>query len=68
MLYPPINDLLKKTGDKYTLAVLVAKRARQLVTGAKKTIDIDSENPVTIAINEIEKGTISFERSQYGIK
>jgi len=68
VIYPPINDLLEKAEDKYTLAVLVAKRARQLVMGDKKLVNTDSDNPVVIAINEIDQGKVSFERTKVGIK
>lgn len=68
MIYPPIKDLLKKSEDKYTLAVMVAKRARQLVSGDKKLVDVDSDNPVVVAINEINSGKITFERTKVGIK
>ncbi|SHF20088.1 DNA-directed RNA polymerase subunit omega [Caldanaerobius fijiensis DSM 17918] len=68
MIYPPIKDLLKKSEDKYTLAVMVAKRARQLVAGDKKLVDVDSDNPVVVAINEINGGKITFERTKVGIK
>ena len=36
---PPINDLLKKSENRYTLAVEVAKRARQLVEGEQPLYD-----------------------------
>lgn len=68
MIYPPIKDLLKKSEDKYTLAVMVAKRARQLVAGDKKLVNVDSDNPVVVAINEINEGKITFERTKVGLK
>ncbi|MCP4214275.1 MAG: DNA-directed RNA polymerase subunit omega [bacterium] len=45
---------------KFRLAILAAKRAKQLVTGAKKRIDMKAENPLTIAIQEISDGKIKF--------
>ncbi|TAH61340.1 MAG: DNA-directed RNA polymerase subunit omega, partial [Gottschalkiaceae bacterium] len=35
MLYPSINDLLKDVDSRYTLVLLVSKRARQIVDGAE---------------------------------
>ncbi|MDI6602332.1 MAG: DNA-directed RNA polymerase subunit omega [Thermoanaerobacteraceae bacterium] len=68
MLYPAINELLKKVDSRYTLSMAVAKRARQLVEGAPKLVDIDSTRPVTIATYEVYEGKITYERQKYGIK
>ncbi len=46
--------------SKFRLAILAAKRAKQLVNGAKKKVDIDAENPLSIAIEEINEGKINF--------
>ncbi len=34
LVKPPMENLLPKVDNRYTLAILVAKRARQLVDGA----------------------------------
>lgn len=46
--------------SKFRLAILAAKRAKQLVNGAKKKVDMKAENPLTIAIEEINQGKINF--------
>ena len=53
MIYPGINALVKKAGNRYSLTVAVAKRARELVDGDKPLIDIPTNKPVSIAVNEI---------------
>ncbi|SHE56940.1 MULTISPECIES: DNA-directed RNA polymerase subunit omega [Thermoanaerobacter] len=69
ILYPSIVDLMEKVDSKYTLCSLVAKRARQLIAGDTKLLDIDSDKPVTIATEEVNKGLITYQRPQkYGIK
>lgn len=55
---PPLDELLPKTENRYTLAVLVAKRARQLVDGAQPLIDSDSPNLVTLASEEVAASTV----------
>lgn len=55
---PPLDELLPKTENRYTLAVLVAKRARQLVDGAQPLIDSDSPNLVTLASEEVAESTV----------
>jgi DNA-directed RNA polymerase subunit omega len=64
MIYPSIRSLLEKVDNKYSLVVIAAKRARQLVEGDEPIIDVDSNNPVTIAINEIEEKKIDFKYSE----
>jgi DNA-directed RNA polymerase subunit omega len=46
--------------SKFRLAILAAKRGKQLVAGAKKRVDTQAENPLTIAIEEIYQGKVKF--------
>jgi len=68
MIYPPINELSDKVDSRYTLVVEAAKRARQLVDGAPKLVDVNSDKPVTIAIQEIYENKITYVRTKDGIK
>ena len=65
MTNPTILQLLEKADCRYTLVVEVSKRARQLVDGIPQLIDAkDKENmPVSIAIDEVNRGLISYERT-----
>lgn len=63
MIYPSINDLMKRADSRYTLVVEAAKRARQLVDGSPKLSKVNSEKEVTIAINEIAEGKITYVRT-----
>lgn len=38
------------------------KRARQLIAGDTKLVDIDSDKPVTIATEEVNNGLITYQR------
>lgn len=53
MLNPSFDHVLKKGDSRYTLVMLTAKRARQIVDGSEPLIETDSLKPVTIAIEEI---------------
>ncbi|KUO69826.1 MAG: DNA-directed RNA polymerase subunit omega [Clostridia bacterium BRH_c25] len=64
MIYPTLSSLLEKVDSKYTLVVAVAKRARQLVDGQQKLTKVESNKPVTIAINEIYDEKIAYERNK----
>jgi DNA-directed RNA polymerase subunit omega len=46
--------------SKFRLAILAAKRGKQLLAGAKKRVDTTAENPLTIAIEEIYQGKVKF--------
>lgn len=65
MTNPNILQLLEKADCRYTLVVEVSKRARQLIEGVPALIDTkDKENmPVSIAIDEVNRGLISYDRS-----
>jgi len=68
MIYPSIDELLKKVDSKYTLVIAAAKRGRQLRNGSKKTIDEAYTKDVATALHEIEAGNIEYERKRDGIK
>ena len=47
--------------SKFRLAILVARRAKQLIGGAKRKVDIKAENVLTIAMEEFRQGKIDFD-------
>jgi DNA-directed RNA polymerase omega subunit len=47
--------------SKFRLAILVARRAKQLIGGAKRKVDIKAENVLTIALEEFRQGKIDFD-------
>ena len=65
MTNPTILQLLEKADCRYTLVVEVSKRARQLVDGVPALVDNkDRENmPVSVAIDEVNRGLISYDRA-----
>ncbi len=69
MYNPSINELSKLGDSRYTLVMLASKRSRQLVDGAKPLIETASTKPVSIAIEEIIEGKITYSRPDIkGIK
>lgn len=58
MLYPPVNELVKKVGTRYGLIVSISKRAREIISTDENVMSIDSSDAVTQAINEIYDGTL----------
>jgi DNA-directed RNA polymerase subunit omega len=47
--------------SKFRLAILVARRAKQLIGGAKKKVEVKSDNPLTVALEEFKQGKIDFD-------
>ncbi|WP_206459010.1 DNA-directed RNA polymerase subunit omega [Anaerovorax sp. IOR16] len=64
MLYPSINEIKKKADSRYTLVVMAAKRARDLIDGKPKLTQVDVEKPVSIAANEIAEDLIAYNRDK----
>ena len=54
-------------GGKYNLARAVAERARQLQSGdSSPLVEVKSPNPLSVAIDEIVQGKISFTVTKEG--
>lgn len=62
MIDPPIGELLEKVDCRYTLAVEASKRARELIGGSMPLIETKETMPLTIAIEEINRGLITYSR------
>ena len=67
MINPPIGDLLNKVDCRYTLAVEASMRARQLIGGSQPLITPKDTKPLVIAIEEINRGLISYTRDEKAI-
>ena len=68
MVNPSMDTLLKKVDSKYTLVVLAAKRAREILDGSEVQVAEKSTKNVTNALAEIAKEKIGYERTKAGIK
>jgi len=64
MIHPSVDRLLRRVDSKYTLVIASAKRARELMLQKKPVID----KPVTTALEEIDKGIITYQRLREGVK
>lgn len=80
LLYPKLDDLLKKVDSKYSLVTLSAKRARDinaimssdyrqgLEALAPTDEKLKSYKPLDISLKEIDEGRIIYRRLKDGIK
>ena len=64
MLYPSINEIRKKADSRYTLVILAAKRARDIIDGKPILTDVDLDRPVSIAAHEIAEDLITYRRPE----
>ncbi|MCQ2565495.1 MAG: DNA-directed RNA polymerase subunit omega [Clostridia bacterium] len=64
LLYPAIDVLKTKVDSKYTLAIMAAKRARDLIDGKPQLTIADNTKPISIATAEIADDLISYERAE----
>ena len=64
MLYPSINEIRKKADSRYTLVILAAKRARDIIDGKQILTDVDIDRPVARAAHEIAEDLITYRRDE----
>ncbi|MBQ1484552.1 MAG: DNA-directed RNA polymerase subunit omega [Firmicutes bacterium] len=63
MLYPSINEIRQKVDSKYTLVIMAAKRARDIVAGYPVLDErLEGEKPVSVAAYEINEDLITYNR------
>ena len=64
MLYPSINEIRKKADSRYTIVILAAKRAIDIIDGKPILTEAETEKPVSIAANEIAEDLITYRREE----
>lgn len=62
MLQLSIDELVKKTGNRYTLTIAASKRARQLIDRNEDQDAFRLEKPLTIATKEILTGELEMSK------
>lgn len=58
MLYPPISELEAITNSRYSLVIVTAKRARQLLENSEMNKVELTDKPVKLAIQDIASGKV----------
>jgi len=59
---PSIVELTEKVDSRYTLVIETSRRARQLVGGAQPLIDPKELKPLMVAIDEVNRGLLTYYR------
>ncbi|MCQ2561720.1 MAG: DNA-directed RNA polymerase subunit omega [Clostridia bacterium] len=64
LLYPSVDLLREKVDSKYTLCIMAAKRARDIIDGKPMLTSIDSNKPISVATAEVADDLISYKRNE----
>lgn len=59
---PNVEELLKKSTNRYELAVAVSRRGRQIVDGKEPKVKTDEKSPITISALEFVEDKYSIVR------
>ena len=62
MAFPSLEDALNKVSNRYLLVVLAAKRARQLMAGARPILEVSKNKPPVLSLREVATGKVKFDR------
>lgn len=72
MLHPSYTDLMKivnsdiepgeapVVNSRYSIVMATSKRARQIIAGEEPLVETKQDKPLSIAIEELEKGKIKI--------
>jgi DNA-directed RNA polymerase subunit omega len=55
-----LDELESRVGGRFQLTVLLQKRIRELVAGAPRLVDVRSDNPIDVALEEIRAGKVQL--------
>lgn len=55
-----INEFALEEENRYTLVMVAAKRARQIIEGSSPKLESKFNKPVTVALDEITHGLIEY--------
>ncbi|MDO5724778.1 MAG: DNA-directed RNA polymerase subunit omega [Tissierellia bacterium] len=58
------DDIKKVADSRYSLTMLISKRAREIVEESATLTEYENENPVSIAYKEIMEGEIGFAKNK----
>ncbi|MGI6363601.1 MAG: DNA-directed RNA polymerase subunit omega [Bacillota bacterium] len=63
MLKPSIDSLLDKVDSKFTMAIVAARRARN-IQASGRGLKSGEKKPVTMALDEILNSELEYERTK----
>jgi len=57
-----VEDCLPLVDNRFALVLLAAKRARQLMAGARPLIETSKNKPPVLSLREVATGRVKFDR------
>ena len=57
---PSLRELMRNIESKYTLVIIAAKRARDIVGENPEKMAVSTVNPVSIALREVADGDLNW--------
>ncbi|HLM45351.1 MAG TPA: DNA-directed RNA polymerase subunit omega [Myxococcaceae bacterium] len=57
-----VEDCLPRVDNRFALVLLAAKRARQLMAGARPIIEVSKNKPPVLSLREVATGHVKFDR------
>jgi DNA-directed RNA polymerase subunit omega len=57
-----VEDCLPRVDNRFALVLLGARRARQLMAGARPVLEISKNKPPVLALREVATGKVKFDR------
>ncbi|MBP8953083.1 MAG: DNA-directed RNA polymerase subunit omega [Armatimonadetes bacterium] len=61
----PLEEVVAKVGSRFAVVVAAANRAKQIKDGSPPLVEIESNNPLTIALTEIAMGKVIIEAPEH---
>ena len=59
-----VEDCLEKVHNRFSLCLLVSKRAKQLLKGATPTLSVKNNKYIVNSLREVAAGTVSFDHDE----
>lgn len=56
-----VEDCLEKVENRFSLVLLVSKRAKQLLKGATSTVSVKNNKYIVSSLREVAAGTVRFD-------
>lgn len=56
-----VEDCLEKVSNRFSLVMLVTKRAKQLMKGSQSTVSASENKYIVQSLREVASGSVNFE-------
>ncbi len=64
MRHIELDELYDQHGGKFRFSVMLQKRVQQLVNGERRLIKVNADNPIDVALAEVQAGKVWLEDNE----